>query len=508
MTDEALPSADPGALRRSSVRGAAATFAGQILRVVLQFGAQVLLARMLLPAQFGLVAMIGPVLTFVALLTDLGLTQVTVQRPSISQAELSALFWVNAGIGLACAAAVALMAPLIAAFYGEPSLAPIVACLAALLLVPGLSAQHVALMNRRMQFGRLAAMDVSCTALAAAAGLLAARAGCGAWSLVIMQAANALTILAVSWAMSGWLPSWPRWEPGGAPGVLRLLRVGGHLTGFNLISFLGANLDSVLLGRFAGPVPLGLYDRAFKLVAAPVWTLSFPIDRVAVALLSRLHGDEQRYRRAYLEMVQALLFATLPALAVAVSTAHIVVPLLLGPAWQAASPVVAWLAAATAFAPLSISAYWLFVSQGRTGEQVRYAAAGTVLSVAASLAGLPWGAVGVAMAHGASAFLVLGLPLWGATRQGPVGRGDVARCCLPLLLAGVVAAAAVHLAEPRLAQAGVGAVQRLACDGLLSYTAFAAARLCLPGGRGLLLGLWDLRLTLRPPALPAAAAPQ
>ncbi len=492
---------DPGLLKRNSVRGAAATFVGQITRFVLQFGSQILLARLLLPAEFGLVAMIGPVLSFVAIFTDLGLTQATVQRPSITQAELSALFWINVGVSAALALLVALSAPLIALFYNEPRLTEVVACLAVLLVLGGLSAQHVAVMNRHMRFGPLAVMDVACTMLSVVAGLTAAWFGLSYWSLVVMQAVNSLTILVLAWSGSGWRPSRPR----RVPGVLRLLQFGGHLTVYNLVNYLGANLDSILIGKLGGSAALGLYDRAFKLVAAPIWTISLPLARVAVSLLSRLQGADQRYRRAYLQMLQMLLLITVPAVAFTVAAAGTLVPWLLGPAWVAASPIVMWLAVATGFAPLSISAYWLFVSQDRAGEQMIYAGLRTAAAICALLAGLPWGVEGVAAAYAASAVVVHGLPLWGATRRGPVGPWDVVRVCYPMLAAGSVATLAVHLAEARMASIGLAPVLRLGTEVLLSYGVCGVALLCLPGGVALLRGVWDLRSTIRPAPLPATA---
>lgn len=492
MNGTEVPTPDLGGLRRSSVRGAIATFVGQGLRFVLQFGSQILLARMLLPAEFGLVAMVGPVLSFVALFSDLGLSQATVQRPTITQAELSALFWINVAVGVACAVLVALCAPLVASFYGEPRLVPVVACLAGLLVLGGLSAQHVALMNRHMQFGWLAMMDVACTVLSVTAGLLAAWSGWGYWSLVLMQAVNALTILVVAWACSGWLPSAPR----RVAGMMRLLRFGGHVTAYNMVNTIGANLDSLLIGKFGGTAALGLYDRAFKLVAAPIWTISLPLARVAVSLLSRLQGVDGHYRQAFLQMLQALLLVTVPAVAFTAVAAETLVPLLLGPAWVQASPIVTWLAVSAGFAPLTIGAYWLFVSQDRVDEQVTYAGLRNCASVLALLCGLSWGAVGVATAYAASALVVQGLPMWGATRRGPVGHADVVRACIPLVAGGLGAAGMVYLMERHVT--GVPAGWRLLLEAATSYAACAVVLACLPDGRRLLLGMWSLRDTFRP----------
>ena len=157
-------------LKQRSVRGAAATFIGQGTRFFLQLLSQVLLARLLLPAEFGLVAMIGPVLSFVGIFNELGLSQATVQRPSITHQELSNLFWINVAVSSALALLMCGAAPLIALFYNEPRLTAITMWLATMLVVGGLSAQQLALMNRHMRFGQLATIDVACTFMAVAVG--------------------------------------------------------------------------------------------------------------------------------------------------------------------------------------------------------------------------------------------------------------------------------------------------------------------------------------------------
>ena len=488
------PHGDYGVLKRSSVRGAAATFVGQGVRFVLQFGSQVLLARLLLPTDFGLVAMLAPLLSLVAVFTDLGLAQATVQRPDISQAELSALFWINTAISLACALLTAALSPLVALFYGEPRLIPVVICLGLLLVPGGVAAQHVALLNRRMQFTALAVMDVASTLLSVAAGLAAAWLGLGYWSLVVMQAVNAVVILGVAWGASRWVPSAPTRQ---VRGVLGLLRFGGHVTAYNVVNTVGASLDNLLVGKGGGPVALGLYDRAFKLVAAPIWTISLPLARVAVSLLSRLDSAADRYRTAFLSMLQALLLVTVPAVAFTAAMAGTLVPVLLGPGWDAAEPMVMWLAVATGFAPLSIAAYWLFISQGRAEEQTRYALWRTLLRMGAMGVGLPWGAVGIAAALAVSAPLVQGLSLWGAVRRGPVRPGDAVRACAPLLVAGLAAWAGVRSADGAMQAAGWTALPRLGAGVALAYAVCGAALLCMPGGNGLLRSLWSLRLTFR-----------
>ncbi len=205
---------DRSTLKRASVHGVAVTFLSQGFRFVLQFGAQIVLAHWLRPGEFGLIAMVAPVLSLVQVFNDLGLTQATIQRADIAHRELSTLFWINFGASACLAASMAAAAPLVAWFYHEPRLTLITAACGSLLLLSGAAAQQIALMNRRMRYTRLAIIDVACAFMAFVVGLGAAWLGCGYWSLVLMQAANSATILGLAWLLSDWRPSLPTRDRG------------------------------------------------------------------------------------------------------------------------------------------------------------------------------------------------------------------------------------------------------------------------------------------------------
>ncbi len=481
---------DHGELKRASVRGAALTAASQAARFASQFGAQVALAHWLAPAQFGLVAMAVPVLSLVQVFNDLGLSQATIQRESISGDEVSVLFWINVAVSLALALLVGLAAPLVAVFYQQPALTPILIVLGALLVLSGAGSQQIALMNRHMRYGALAGMDVACAAAAAMAGLAAAMAGLGSWSLVLMQVANSVTILVLAWALSPWRPSLPR----RGTGVASLLRMGGHLTGYNILMYLETSLSTVLIGRLYGSAAIGLYDRAFRLVIVPWWQVSLPVDRVAVSLLSRLAGSPAAYARAHAQMLQALLLLTGPGLIWAAAQSDALLPWLLGPAWVGAAPIFRWLALAVVPGPFAAAAYWLFVSQGRTDAQLRYGFAGAGALLASVVAGIPWGPLGVARAYALFMPLITGIPVWGATRHGPVGLAGLLRTAAPAVLGLIAAAAAQALPWP----ADIPWVWgRLGATLLLGYGACAAALAMLPPGRRLLREVWALRVSLR-----------
>jgi PST family polysaccharide transporter len=472
-------------MKRRSIQGAGATLAAQGVRFFVQFGTQILLTRWLAPEAFGLIAMVAPMLSLVQIFNDLGLTQATVQRTELTPGALSSLFWMNLGIGCCLAAIMMAAAPLVAWFFHQPGLTPIVAACASMLILSGASAQQIALLNRRMHFVALACIDVACVTAAAVSGLGAARCGLGVWSLVIMQAANSGTILVLSWAFTGWVPQAPR----RGHGVGGLVRFGGHLTGFNLLAYAENCLGPILIGRFRGASALGFYDRAFKLVIVPWFQVSLPVARVAVSLLSRLTDAERDYRVAWRRMLQGLLLAAAPGLLWAGLTADSLTPFVLGQKWRGAAPMVADFALATLFVPFGCAAYWLFVSQGRVREQLRYGMiTGAALVLSASV-GVHWGALGVARCYLVFAPLVQLLPLWGATRRGPVDGATAWRAVWPVVVALLVSGLCVRVGMLTAASP----VAQLTFLLVIAYAACACALAIFHAGRAIIHDIWNLR---------------
>ena len=479
-----------GAVQRRSVHGVVVTVGAQLIRFVLTFGSQLALVRLLDAAQFGLVAMAAPVLTFVQTVTDFGLGQAVVQREGITREQVSALFWVNVVISVGLMALVVLLSPVLAWVYGEPQVAPITAALGCLVLVGGLSIVPSALLNRRLGFLSLATIDVTSVGSGAAASVAAAAGGFGAWALVLGQVVSSLVGLLLTWILAGWRPGRPRRNAE----VWDLLRFGAHLTGANLATYLSVTTDRVLVGAVAGKVPLGLYDRGYRLVVQPVIQLLTPISRVAVPALSRLNSSPERFAETYSLMVQGSLLLSVPALLVNVTAPGPIVALLFGQGWSDSVPIFAWVSFGAIATALYGSTSWLFTSQGQTERQMRATATVALVNVASFALGLVWGVVGVA-AVSAVSFVFVQTPIlvWQSTRAGAVTGAAVIRAVLPFVVGAIAAAGVLHLVNSSLGTGALGIMAREAT----SYGVFAAALLCQPDGLRMLRRLRALRSVLR-----------
>lgn len=322
-----------------ALRGTMVTGAAQAVKMVIRLVSVVVLARLLTPEDFGLVASVTPLVAFVVLFQELGLRQAVIQRREIGQAEFNKVFWLSTLAGAGCMVVVVLMSPLVAMFYGDPRLHGVTVFVGFPVLIASMTVLHLALMGRRMQFGHLALNEVLGSAGSLIVAVLAALAGLSYWSILLGMLAEALIMLVGAWCVTSWRPGRPD---------LRLdrdmLSFGANLTGFQLINFLRRNADNILIGKYAGTVELGLYDRAYKLLLFPVQSINNPLGRVIVPVLSRFQEEKPRLRAAYLRVVGLIMIAIVPIVAALTACAPETILLLFGPGWDGVAPIFAWLA--------------------------------------------------------------------------------------------------------------------------------------------------------------------
>jgi O-antigen/teichoic acid export membrane protein len=435
-------------LKGRVVRGGVVTISAQAGRFALQTIGMIALARILTPADFGLVAMVTVLTGFVSLFKDAGLPQATIQRQEITHSQISALFWINVGLSAVLMLVTAAMAPAISWFYGEPRLRRVTLALAVTFLATGLTVQHDALLKRQMRFHALAAKDV----ISAAAGILVAvvlaRAGAGYWALVAMPAVTTIIQMVLAWMMSPWRPGRPR----RAPGVRSMLVFGGNLTGSQVIGYVDRNADNVLIGWYWGAGPLGLYATAYRLLMLPLTQLNAPIAAVAIPAFSRLQEDPERFARYYLGTISMIMWLSAPLFGFLFLAAEPVIVLTLGEQWRGAAPVFRILGICALTQPLYSTTGWLFVSRGRTDRLFRLGLLIAPVVVGSFVLGLPFGITGVALAYSLVLLAILA-PVFHYTFRGTALTlkrfGGALLWPITLCVVAVAAAAsAVHVIAP------------------------------------------------------------
>lgn len=436
-----------------------------------------MLARLLPPEAFGLLAMVAAIGAILDLVKEFGLSAATIQRQDITHAQVSALFWVNAGVGAILGLGLFLSAPLLASFYGQPALTSVAHWLALAFVASGLTVQHWALLRRQMRFVAIAGMETAADLLGFAVAIGLAVWGAGYWALVAQRLVSPVFLMVASWLICRWRPA----RPARTADVRVLLGYGASVTGSGLAVAFSRSIDQILIGWLWGPAVLGLYERTTRLLLMPINSINAPIYAAAMPALSRLNGDPARYRAMFGQVMQKLALLTMPAFALAAVTADWVVEILLGPSWLQAIPLVALFSVSAIYLPVLQSAGLLYMSQARTGQMLKATLIDTGLCVASIVIGLQWGVIGVAAAL-AIVGLVLRMPVafWLATRQGPVRVADIWRAIAPPASTAVAVAGAVFLVrrvEPDPTAAGIASVGATALVvGLLGLLAWPETR--------------------------------
>lgn len=423
--------------RKTVSRGALYVGVAQAWRMVLSFVSAVVFARLLLPSDFGLVAMVAPVVAFAALIQDLGLSQATVQRETVTQSLLGALFWLNVCAGLVLSLALIALAPALAAFYDQPEVVALASAFSIVILLTSLQNQHLAIMTRRMEFLRISVIESAAASLGFIAGLIVAYVYASYWALLAASLITALSSTILFWIFSGWRPGHSSF--GGA--FKEIAGFSSGLTGHALFTYLARNLDDVLIGRYHGAEALGFYDRAYKLLLLPLNQISAPLGRVMIPLLSRLRSERDRYAAAYLEAATYLMIVTQPAIVILIIFADDVFLVLLGERWVSAAPIFQVLGICGLQQIFTNTFFWLFVSQGRAKELFQLSVFRAATSCAAFVIGLPWGPLGVATAYAVSDILLrMPVQVMVLTRRGPLTLRVLTASLLPHLAATIATA--------------------------------------------------------------------
>ena len=416
-TDHLLPD-----LKRRTISGGMVTVSAQAAKFALNLGSTVILARLLIPRDFGLVAMVTVVTGFLAMFRHAGLATPTVQREHLTHAQVSNLFWINLGVSGLCALILAALSPIIARFYHDSRITPIMLVLSTTFLIGGFRVQHLALLKRQMRFKAIAIIEVGSMATGVLVGVIMALLRYRYWSLVGLSLATEITGFLLTGLVSGWRPRLPSRGTGIGP----LLAFGAHQTASSFIFSLARGCDNLLIGRFYGPAAVGLYSRGAALVIQPLQQFLLPIEAVFLPTLSRLQSNPQRYRSTFLRLYETIAISVFFFSSLLLALATPVTLVLLGPRWQQVTAIFAGFTFTAIQLPLTNAANWLLTSQGRGRDILHVASINAFVTVASFIIGLPFGPLGVAIAFSALGLLVRLPVLYYLTgRRGPVSTSDL-----------------------------------------------------------------------------------
>jgi O-antigen/teichoic acid export membrane protein len=388
-------------LRGRSVAGLSATFAAQGIKFASGLVGTALLARMLDPSDFGLVAMVLSVAGVAHIFKDFGLSAATVQCTHLDPRNTNTVFWLSVGLGAFLSIALAALAPVVAWAFKAPETREITVALSSIFLLGAVGNQHIALLRRHLLLIRVNLIEVGGILVGLASALLAAWKGMGPWALVIQQLIQTLAISILAWVACSWRPSFPSWSPQ----VLHMVKFGGSVALSNFMAYLARNLDAALVGRFAGAAALGLYSKAYQLLLMPIKQINTPASTVFVPALSRLQDNPTKFRTFYDAGILLVTSLGMPCVVFMFFQSESIIRIVLGERWLDAAPLFRLLAVGAFFDTFNIAGGWVMMALGQSKKQAIIAVASGVVFCIAFLIGIQWGAAGMAAAVSCAIFV-------------------------------------------------------------------------------------------------------
>lgn len=391
-------------LKGRAVRGAGATIFASALSFFVHFFSAIILARLLTPNDFGLIAMVT---TFSLLLQNFGVngfTEAIIQRENINHKMMSTLFWLNATLSTTLTMLFMLMAPIIAWFYKEPQLNTITIGIAISIIASGMSTLHMAILRRNMQFYITSGISIISMFVSIAIAIILAWEGWGYWSLVANTVMQPLTTAVCGWIFCRWRPG----KPTSIKEILPILKFALHIYGNFTLNYFSRNIDKLLIGWRYAAQSLGYYKKAYDLFALPANQLVSPLSNVALAALSRLINEPVKYRRYYLEAISIIAFIGMPLSAVLTLTGNDIILLVLGTQWTKAGEIFCYFGASIGIMLIYGTQGWLHLSLGRPDRWFRWGIFEAVTTSLFFIAGLPFGIAGVAIGYSLSFFILTG----------------------------------------------------------------------------------------------------
>ena len=406
---------------------------------LLSFAVFAVLARKLGPEAFGVFALAAAFAEVVRVLPAAGLTSALQRAREVSREMADTVFWASLGVAVAGAALLALASGPIAAAIGEPSVGPLLVALGLTLPVTAAGGTHIGLMLHEFGHKAMASRSVVSNVLGGAAGLAAAWAGWGAWSLVAQRGVTEVAGTAMAWQTYRWLP--------GRAFSLRVLRdLAGYsfsMTYAQVLYVMLVRVQDLIIGRFIGTAAVGVYRTAWRTVDLIGQGVITPFAQVALPTLGRLQDDLPAFRKAYLRITAVCAAVAFPTIVGFAVLAPDIIPLIFGSQWTGSAPVAQVLGFMALPFTLNRFAAPALATLGRSATLAKISTVQLLLTVVLSLAAAPYGITAMAGAYVLRTYLVLPFQMWAFKRYSGLAYGRLLGSIAPPMITAVLMAGAL-----------------------------------------------------------------
>jgi teichuronic acid exporter len=314
-----------------------------------QFIVGIVLARLLLPEQFGLIGMLTVFMAVAQSLLDSGFGAALIQKRDVARVDACSIFYFNIIVGIAAAGLLCLAAPWIAAFYHQPILTPLTRAMSAVIVVNSFALVQNTILTKELNFRAMTKVSLIGSTLSGIGGIAAAVAGCGVWSLVIQQVSSAFLHTLLLWLVSPWRPAWIF----SRKSLQGMFGFGSRVMASGLLSTIFANIYWLIIGKLFSAADLGYFTRAQKMQELPTLTLSWMVGRVTFPVFSSIQDDRVRVKRGLRKVLTSLAFVSFPITIGILVTARPLVIVLLTEKWAPCVPYLRLLCLAGLLFPMN-----------------------------------------------------------------------------------------------------------------------------------------------------------
>lgn len=353
-----------------------------------------LLARLLGPEAFGLIALAALFISFIETFIDQGFSSAIVQRRDLDSEHLDTAFWTSLGVSITVAVLGVAGAGFIANLFSEPRVEPILRWLSLSFPLTALASVQVAILRRNFAFKVIAARSLIGVVAGGAVGVTMALLNCGVWSLVGQQLSMHLAGVLLLWSTCEWRPK-PRFSK---QRFQELLSFGINIVGSRILEFVNTNSDNFLIGYFLGPVALGYYTVGYRVLQLMVDLLNTTIEQVALPAFAKMQHDIEQVQRGFYLAIRLTSFVAFPLFCGMSVLAPELIQILFGQQWLPSVPVMQTLA----FIGMLNSIYYfkgsVLVAMGKPAWNLGIACVNAIVNVIAFTLVVHWGIVAVAAA--------------------------------------------------------------------------------------------------------------
>ena len=382
-------------LEEKTIKGISWSGISQFIRLLFHFVTIVILARLLTPEDFGLLAMTVVFTNFVMIFNDFGLTAALIQHKETNEEHHSSIFWVNILTGFILTLLIIALAPIIANFYDEVRITAIVSVLALTFFISSFGIVQSALFARKLNFKSLAIIEVLAVVVSGIMAIIFAFSGFGVWSLVWQQIVRNLITAILLWKFSSWRPRFLfKWKR-----VKELLGFGMNLVGFGFINYFSRNFDNLIIGKFLGSISLGFYNMAYQLLLFPLNNISNTIGRVMFPSLSIIQNDKEKVRNSYMKATRYISTITFPLMIGLLVIAPQLIRVVFGLQWERSIFLVQSLALVGLLQSIGTTVGWIYQSQGQTKVMFRWGLFSSIIITVSFILGLRWNIEGIAISY-------------------------------------------------------------------------------------------------------------